>query len=548
MPSCKTSCAGAVAGLAALIGFMKLSVPNPLLMASQRGVLRIVDLAFDQMQDPSADWAEEFNGSFLPASPTPSGIVMEVVAGAIPADIDGVYMRVGPNAKFYPPTKRTHVFDGDGFVHSVRLAEGKATYHADYLQTPRVAFEEEMGREYFGRLGEIHGKPGLPKALLGSLKLKYSGLDSLDAGTANTALGMTPCGHTWGLNEVGRPFRFKVGMDGKITSIGVDNLSDTLDLEISAHPKYDYHSGDTFFHGKDLAQNRAGGFHVGHIREEKLVAKVQLPIGNGFQHDMFITKDYVVVIDGSMRFDPKNAILRKPLWNFDPAHMISFFVYDRALPFTAANFIKITAPFSGEIVHTLYASNTGGRITLHTPVGFYEEGSDEGVLGGMDGGRMRKIVIDVAAKSVVMHQMEGGDDCNTDFGRVRDDLVAAEVPAKFGFSSLQQGKGFNFTGLLKWDLQAGRKVGEIQFGAGVVGGEGVFVPRGERGSDVLGDEGYLAMFLWDTINQKSHWALFDAKTFAPAPALLLALPRKVPLGFHGWWLSKTEMEQQLSVA
>jgi carotenoid cleavage dioxygenase len=42
------------------------------------------------------------------------------VIGKIPADLNGVYLRNGPNPR-YQPEGRYHWFDGDGMVHAVHL-------------------------------------------------------------------------------------------------------------------------------------------------------------------------------------------------------------------------------------------------------------------------------------------------------------------------------------------------------------------------------------------------------------------------------------------
>jgi len=48
--------------------------------------------------------------------------------GAIPKDINGVFLRNGPNPVFIPPHNRHHWFDGDGHIHGFRIKNGKAFY------------------------------------------------------------------------------------------------------------------------------------------------------------------------------------------------------------------------------------------------------------------------------------------------------------------------------------------------------------------------------------------------------------------------------------
>jgi hypothetical protein len=48
--------------------------------------------------------------------------------GAVPKDINGVFLRNGPNPVFMPSHGRHHWFDGDGRIHGFRIKDGKAYY------------------------------------------------------------------------------------------------------------------------------------------------------------------------------------------------------------------------------------------------------------------------------------------------------------------------------------------------------------------------------------------------------------------------------------
>src|SRR5688572_17998101 len=62
------------------------------------------------------------------------------VVGEIPDDLNGVYVRNGPNPQF-DPRGRYHWFDGDGMVHALHLADGRASYRNRWIRTE--AFERE---------------------------------------------------------------------------------------------------------------------------------------------------------------------------------------------------------------------------------------------------------------------------------------------------------------------------------------------------------------------------------------------------------------------
>src|SRR5215213_11391378 len=71
------------------------------------------------------------------------------VIGKLPPDMDGMFVRNGPNPQF-PPIKNYHVFEGDGMLHGVRIREGRASYRNRYIRTPYWKAENAAGRALFG--------------------------------------------------------------------------------------------------------------------------------------------------------------------------------------------------------------------------------------------------------------------------------------------------------------------------------------------------------------------------------------------------------------
>jgi carotenoid cleavage dioxygenase-like enzyme len=50
------------------------------------------------------------------------------VEGALPADLDGAYVRNGPNPRFTPLGSYVYPLDGDGKLHRVTVEGGRARY------------------------------------------------------------------------------------------------------------------------------------------------------------------------------------------------------------------------------------------------------------------------------------------------------------------------------------------------------------------------------------------------------------------------------------
>jgi len=504
-----------------------------------------VSAAFDWLDsfqdvDASIQWATELNGAFRPVSPVRDA-PLTVKSGRLPIDLSGDFLRVGPNPAIWPPKKRTHVFDGDGMVHTVRISGGKAVYSCAFMETERWKFEQQLGAEWFLRIGELQGLSGLAKMVLCTLtENKLTGLRVFEMSTANTAIALTPEGKLWALNEAGLPFRFQLDEVGCPTSIGFDTLEGTLKGNMSAHPKFDKRTGETFFHASSAASESP--FCVCRIIDGVLTDRVELPMHAGFHHDLFITEKYVVVVDGSMRFEPSAILDGEPLWMFEPKRKLRFGLWPRTSgKMSADDFVWIDSTEAAEIVHTMHAyDDDDGKVVLWAPVGRELQGSRSVILGDCGPCQMHRIVIDVAASSVDIHSVPGSQ-LRTEFPRIRDDRAGHRV--RYGYSALQ-GAGdceFNLVGIAKWDFEIGGLAETIHFPEGVVGGEPIFVPSATPQPCDGDDAGYIGMFLWDSRNCESTFVLYDARTMAAEPVVEMHVPRRVPMGFHALWVSEDEL-------
>ena len=81
---------------------------------------------------------------------------LEVLDGRIPDDLNGVYVRNGPNPQHHP-VGRYHWFDGDGMVHSVHFADGEATYRNRWVRTEGFLAERDAGRAIWRGIIEPFG-------------------------------------------------------------------------------------------------------------------------------------------------------------------------------------------------------------------------------------------------------------------------------------------------------------------------------------------------------------------------------------------------------
>jgi len=74
------------------------------------------------------------------------------------------------------------------------------------------------------------------------------------------------------------------------------------------------------------------------------------------------------------------------------------------------------------------------------------------------------------------------------------------------------------------------KIEEHVFGSSVSGQEAIFVPRPGSGSE---DSGWLLVLTFDEALSTSELRILDAQNISSAPVARIALPQRVPYGFHG---------------
>src|SRR6202022_3014105 len=72
------------------------------------------------------------------------------VEGRLPAELNGSYIRNGPNPQFTPIGSYTYPFDGDGMVHRLTFEEGRVAYRNRWVATRGLTAERRSGRALYG--------------------------------------------------------------------------------------------------------------------------------------------------------------------------------------------------------------------------------------------------------------------------------------------------------------------------------------------------------------------------------------------------------------
>ncbi|MBP6011206.1 MAG: carotenoid oxygenase family protein [Alphaproteobacteria bacterium] len=421
------------------------------------------------------------------------------VTGTIPTDLDGRYVRIGPNPATPPNTAAYHWFMGDGMIHGVKLKNGKADWYRNrWIRSTAVS----------KALGEPEA-PG-PRAMFDTVNTNFIG----------------HAGSTWAIVEAGgNPVR--VGPD--LETIAHDPFGGSLKGSFSAHPHLDPDTGEMHaicYEGPNLNTIR----HVvidkaGKVRREEPIAVKHGPM----IHDCMITKNYVIILDLPVTFSMKRLIGGYGFpyaWN--PEHQarvgllpkegksddVVWCAVDPCYVFHPANAFetpdgKVTLDVCAH--DTMFAESTKGPDSASVP--------------------FERWTIDPAARSVARKVI---DQEAQEFPRPNEARIGK--PYRYAYTvSLSHENAFvgASTRLFKHDLEeATRQVHD--FGDGRVPGEFVFVAKANARNE---DDGWLMGYVIDTNAQTTDLVILDATNFEAAPQAAITIPHRIPPGFHGNWIA-----------
>ena len=425
------------------------------------------------------------------------------VTGTLPPELTGRYLRNGPNPVVEPADlERHHWFVGDGMVHGIRLDDGKASWYrnrwvrsdhvAAALDEPAVTNPLDGDREWFA---------------------------------ANTnAIGHA--GRTWAIVEGGG---VPVELTDELETLGPRDFDGTLPYAFTAHPKRDPASGELHAMAYWWGWGSQVQYMVlgtdGRVRKTVDIATT----GPTSVHDTAITETYVVVFDLPVVFSMEAAGEGWPFpYRWDPEYPARVGLQPLGADDDQTKWCDVEPCY---VFHPLNAYDTpDGQVVLDLvrhPKMFATDfqGPNEGSP------TLDRWTIDPSAGKVIEERL---DDTPQEFPRHDERLLGRK--SRYGYSvglgvALEAGST-----ILKHDLDAGTTT-RADLGAGKGVGEPVFVPRTE---DAAEDDGWLLTIVHDPDHDTSDLVVLPAEDPASGPIATVALPQRVPFGFHGNWIPDRE--------
>ncbi len=448
-------------------------------------------------------------GNFAPVRRELDADALTVI-GEIPRDLDGMFLRNGPNPRF-DPEGPYHWFDGDGMIHAVQLSQGRARYRNRWVRTRSWQLEDEAQKTLWSGLA---GPPRFDAP--GGILIKH---------TANTAL-VHHADALLAMMEATPPYRVSLP---DLDTAAVHDFHGALEGSFTAHPKVDPRTGEMVFFGY---QFWPPFLTYGEVRPDgALTHRAEVTLrGPVMMHDFAITERHAVLMDLPLTFDlDRMAAGRFPMV-FRPELGARFGVLPRGGCDGDVRWFE--AP-SCMVFHTANAWEEGREVVLVANRMARTDALAGGLVDDAQGevARLHEWRFDLDTGAVRERPL---DDVGSDFPRVHDGLLGART--RYVYTARIQdkrGDGLPWVdAVVKYDLDTGNTESHA-WGSGRFGGEAVFVPRTVARSE---DDGYLVTFVWDEREQRSELVIVDAQDLARRPLARVILPQRVPFGFHGLWL------------
>lgn len=474
-------------------------------------------------------WVDRVDNPYLHGPYTPvvseiTAVDLEVVAGRIPDDLYGAYLRNGPNPVF-EPKGLYHWFDGDGMVHGVYFRDGRASYVRKWVRTR--ALREEIAR---GTV-ELSGIMGPFDVSLMSSDVASSSNPAYCKDTANTTLTMFNGRLLAQWYNAGRVY----AMDPlTLDTVGEEDFGGALQSTLNAHPKVDPRSGEFIDYDYSDFKPYYTYYVAGADGQLRHSTQIDLP-GPRLPHDTTITPHYTILHDFPLYHDP-DAVRRTGyrMVTFHRDVPSRFGVLPR---FGTQKDIRWFEFEPGYVLHMVNAWEDGDWITMDgcfQPDPTIRRDPGEGPLASMLAylryrGHLRRWRMNLRTGETSETQL---DDLNVEFCMPDTRLYGVKSRYSYHQRIPTDMQTLCFDALVKYDHEDGSRVVH-EYGAGWFPSEAPFA-RSTRGGDE--DSGYVVTIATQIAGYASEAWVFDARRIGDGPIAKVRLPARVTAGFHAAWV------------
>ncbi|MEU7766553.1 carotenoid oxygenase family protein [Nocardia sp. NPDC049190] len=423
------------------------------------------------------------------------------VEGRIPAELDGLFTQIGPNP-VQPPKHRTlerySFFAQDGMVSGVRIQDGGACWFRNrWVRSRRVV----------KALGERRppGPRHFPMDTVNTNIIAHNGL--------LLALVETGC--------------LPVHLGSTLETMEYTDLGGSLQHGVSAHPKLDPTTGE--LHLLAYSALRRWAEYLVLAPDSTVCHRQRVPLGGRpMVHDIALTPRYVLFFDTPVRFSLGAAVRGALPYTWHDGHQTRLGVLPR--PGVAGGLRWFEIP-DGFVFHMVGAHEPDpARIEL-TAICYDRlfDGAEEDPIANR--GHLWRWTVDLNRGTATADQI--GDRPNE---LPRSDPRRIGQPMRHYYALTVDGATdapvYHPHALLRHDFRTGEPLIR-RLPPGHAASEPVFVPHPDRPGE---DEGWVAYYEHDPNADTTKLVWLHAADFAGEPVATIALPIRIPVGFHCSWI------------
>ena len=421
------------------------------------------------------------------------------ISGNIPKELEGMYVRNGPNPMFKPESY-SYPIEGDGMLHGVYFNKGEVSYKNRWIQTSGLAYEMFEGQQ------------------LTELKFKnYANTNIISHGNKLLAL-----------YEIGLPYEVNKNLE----TIGEWDFNHELEQAMTAHPKIDPNTGELHFYRYSFFNTPYLHYYVAD-RNHNIIRELAIDIPQPTMiHDMAITENYIIFFNCPLVFSMTNARNNSIPFVWQEEEGTTIILVDRHNFAKKPIYLKTDAFWTWHFLNSFETDNQIFIDFIAYPK-IQAENNWETMLTHKS--NLRRLTINLQTHGM---EFEDLDDRFVELPAINQNYLGKNY--QFGYTSYydielsSRKKIPNLSpSLVQYDLV--KKTNKIhQFIPGCYGGEAAFIPSTKGQSEL---DGYVVTFVYNENTNTSDFVIIDPKNFESDPIATVHLPVRVPGGFHGNWIA-----------
>lgn len=456
---------------------------------------------------------EFLSGVFKPITTEVFASELQVVQGALPYDLNGTYLRNGPNPRFTPLGGFIYPLEGDGMIHSVSLENGYASYRNAFVRTPMVTAEEKVGHALWKSMSA--GFLPDPGQVDPDLAARFR-----DMPTVNVACHH---GRLIALAEATRSYR----ISPLLATLDVEDFGGAFPDGSAAHPKVDPRTGELFTF---MYSFEAPFLSWVVLNPDGSTKSGPNPVPSDtchMVHDFAITETKVVLAIHPAVFDIQSMVTGGAPMQWRPELGSKIAVISRDDP----SDIEWHTGAAHWTWHFANAYDTDDSVDLEAVVwsniGFDLAPDLPPAETTFERFTLKAGSTEIERQVIATRSFE--------FPRIDDRLIGTRHSqvALGARGAMTNQSTTAYDGVLTIDTQTGE---ESFFQAqGMVVGEPCFVPA------TSGTHGYYVTFATQLSDMSSYFLVLASDDVAAGPIATIRLPQRVPMGLHGAWVPAEQM-------